>query len=154
MHPGRPCRLRAGCPRPGHQQQVTGSPGCLRSRPLPGFGCGKALKPVCQDADHVGESCHAVLEDLHALLEGGHRPFLVSLANLLNRRSPSVTRLFQMGTTGPGGAGPNGLSLPPKLTAGDAKPLPAYGGVAACGPPGRPRGGWAVLVALGGHDDV
>ena len=106
---------------------------------------------MCQDA-----SARAVTRSSGtcALLKGGHRySWYRRPICIITGPPPSVgddiTRLLQMSTAGPGRTGPNGLTLPPKLTAGAAKPVPAYGGAAACGPPGRPRGRRAVLDAPG-----
>ena len=146
MHPGRPYRPagRASVARPpaaGHRlawlpsQQAAARVrlrGGLRAR-VPG---------------RVGEGRHAILGDVRAP-RGGHRLFLYRrpisiITGPLASVGDDITRLLQMSTAGPGRTGPNGLTLPPKLTAGAA-----CADAAAYGPPGRPRGGRAVLDAPG-----
>src|ERR1039458_1191008 len=165
MHPGRPHRPagRASAARPpaaGHRLPwLPPQQGAARGRrgeglrgPVPGlgpgFGGGKVFEPACQDADHVGEGRHAVLKDVTrssraAIGDSWYRWPICLVTGPPPSVRDDITRLSQMSTAGPGRAGPNGLPLPPKLTAGDAKPLPAHSGAAACSPPGaHAADGW------------
>ncbi len=112
MHPGRPYRPagRTSAARP--PAAGTGSPGCLRSTPLPGFGCGEVFQPVCHDASAraVTRSSGTCALSRAAIDYSWYRRPICIITGPPPSAGDDITRLLQMSTAGSGRTGPNGLT--------------------------------------------